>query len=136
MPLRYTARRDGDVLVITAAGIVSPETQPLLRAFGVRELRRQDARAILLDLRACVHALTHEDLEAMATRYQPSPVPMPVIIVVSRPELASARLFCRRMNALGHLRFAFSDVHVGLAWAKRRREYRPQPSESALSLPR
>lgn len=119
------ARRDGDVLVVVAGGLVTVKTLRELRAFIGGRLAELDARAVVVDLRQAVHALDADGWEQVARDAADSGLGPPVAMVVRDQSYMLVVHHCYRVAEYGPLRKAFKSAGMerALSWASKRREY-------------
>lgn len=118
------ARREGDVLIVVAAGVATVASLRELRAFIGMHLAMRDARAVVVDLRQAVHALTADDWEAAARESARAGLCPPIAMIVQDHNYIPVVHHCYRVAECGgQLRKAFTNVTAALSWAARRREY-------------
>lgn len=120
---RMRLRRDGDVLVLVAGGIVRRATHGLMRAAIHAELQETEARAVVVDLRGAVSALSDEDRHLMVqdSAADPKAPRIPVGLVVPENLFEPTVRQCASAWAVGRLWVPFHDLDDALDWARRRR---------------
>jgi hypothetical protein len=133
--LAVRCARQGEVLIVTGTGAFTTETSSGLRAVVRSELDRQDARAVVVDLRGAVFLLTEAGWERVAdesirsgdTRWGIH-VPMAIVLDI-RSEmdqeltLKPAKRHCQRLARHHQLRLVFTELEQAVAWASRRMEH-------------
>lgn len=118
------AERVGEVLVVRAAGVLG------IRAVGVIRLRiwalllRQDARAIVVNLRSAVPMLTEHSWQAIQ-QMPTGEFPQPVAIVMCEMHQGELRSYCLDMARRGLGRGPFTEELSAISWASRCREHWP-----------
>lgn len=115
--------RAGDVLVMAAMGVVRRSTHELLRAAIHAELRKGEARAVVVDFRGCVSALSDEDRHMMVrdSVADPKAPLIPVGMVVPENLFEPTVRQCAAAWSEGRLWVPFLDYEDALHWARTRR---------------
>ncbi len=114
--------REGELWVARFSGLLTLRSVAWGRLFVAELLAAQDARAVVVNLEACVPLLSAESWCLLAAGpTAESGVPM---AVVARPLYRGAlRDYCRTMADRGHVRGPFTEEVVAVEWASRRREH-------------
>jgi hypothetical protein len=116
------ARREGDVLTVTARGALSYRGLVNARAYVLGEFRRLDGRAVVADFSAVLYPVGDDSLmEAFA--HPSGTIPAPVAFVIPQNAYDLMRGVAWKLAELGHVRGVFLARADALAWAADRREY-------------
>lgn len=135
MGLTYRARREDDVLVVTVAGVFNLDSQREMRSWICRDVKREDCRSIVLDMRPLVQTLYWSDQWEDAARLAQESPRQPLALVVPAQFIEQADVYCEAMDEMDRLRQAFVDLPPALGWAQRRWEWdgRYEPTQWPVS---
>lgn len=117
------ASRIGEVLVVTATGVLTVENCDRLAVLVNDQLQEQDARAVVFDMREVISLITKEGWGQIADSPLICSLAPPVALVASPVVIDALRGFCLAMAERGYVRGPFTGLHAATAWASGRREH-------------
>ena len=121
------AWRAGELMIVSVTGVTTLTGMREMRDRLAAMLRREDARAIVSDLRRVVCGLTSEDWQRYAMDATGAPPSLPNAMVVQAAQEAVARAYALDVANYGHLNHVTVEMVRALSWASRRREHWPEP---------
>lgn len=119
------AKREGEVLVVTATGTFTVNSARGLRDFIRGKLEWQDARAAVVDLRGVLMLVAEDGWLQIAEESTNAKmrVQVPVALLVLPAAFELARKHCRRLAPKDLLRLSFVERDAAVSWAARRMEH-------------
>lgn len=127
--------RIGEVLVLRCHGVMTQACIEWVRGVVRGELRDQDARAVVLDMRDVVLLITEASHRALVASIAGETV-LPMAVVVSPVYLDLVRRYCLEAAAVGLVRGPFIGEPGAISWASSCREHWPQQARAAASSAR
>jgi hypothetical protein len=138
--MNVLVQRSGELLLMTLCGVLTLRGAASARLMLLGLLASQDARSVVLDMRAAIPLFGRGGWRELAAPGPVDGIAPPVALVMAPRYERQLRDYCLEMACRGKVRGPFIGLHGAVEWASRRREHwhhlppgsqTPQPAQTA-----